>query len=232
MSFTPVPSRQNLRARHQLRAVVGRLLSFTLAFAAFLAVSPAARAQLGGSAPTQVHDAAALKPPPGARVAIIEFDDMECPACAEANPILMKAVATYHIPWIRHDFLIPEHTWSPAAAVFARWFDLHSKKLGSEYRNDVFANQSSIYNPGILRQFTQKFAQAHGIAMPFLVDPQGKIFSQVQADVDLGRSVGINHTPTIFIAMARPGGDSFIEVQNPETDLFEDIDKAMAETRP
>jgi len=225
LPFASVLSRQNLRA-------AGRLLGFALGLAALLAFAPAARAQFGGGpAPTQVRDPAALKPPPGARVAIIEFDDMECPACAEANPTLMKAVATYHIPWIRHDFLIPAHTWSPAAAVFARWFDLQSKKLGDEYRNDVFANQPSIYNPGILRQFTQQFAKAHGIAMPFLVDPQGKIFSQVQADVDLGRSVGINHTPTIFIAMARPDGDSFIEVLNPETDLFQDIDKALAETR-
>jgi len=226
LSFASLPFRRILRAR------AGLALGFALSFAALLAATPAARAQFGGPAATQVHDAAALKPPPGARVAIIEFDDMECPACAEAHPILMKAVATYHIPWIRHDFLIPAHTWSPAAAVFARWFDLQSKKLGDEYRNDVFANQPSIYNPGILRQFTQQFAKAHGIAMPFLVDPQGKIFSQVQADVDLGRSVGITHTPTIFIAMARPGGDSFIEVLNPETDLFQDIDKAMAETRP
>jgi hypothetical protein len=35
-----------------------------------------------------VNDPSALKPPPGARVAIIEFEDLECPDCANANPLL------------------------------------------------------------------------------------------------------------------------------------------------
>src|SRR5580704_11352834 len=85
------------------------------------------------------QDAAALKPPPGARVAIVEFDDLQCPSCAHANPILKAAAAQYNIPWIRHDFLIPSHIWSRNAAIRARWFDTQSKALGDEYRDEVFA---------------------------------------------------------------------------------------------
>src|ERR1700728_2632448 len=48
---------------------------------------------------TTVHDPAALKPPPGARVAIVEFEDMECPDCARANPLLRDAATQSHIPW-------------------------------------------------------------------------------------------------------------------------------------
>ena len=40
----------------------------------------------GHAQSTTVHDPAALKPPPGSRVAIVEFEDMECPDCARANP--------------------------------------------------------------------------------------------------------------------------------------------------
>ena len=32
------------------------------------------------------------------------------------------------------------------AAVNARWFDMKSKAVGDEYRDKVFANQTSIYN--------------------------------------------------------------------------------------
>ena len=85
-----------------------------------LGLSGVARAQYGLPPATQVHDPAALRPPAGARVAIVEFDDMECPDCARANPVLMQAVATYHIPWIRHDFPLPFHAWSFQAAVNAR----------------------------------------------------------------------------------------------------------------
>ncbi len=110
-------------------------LTLSLAAAFFLAAT-AAHAQFGAPPPgTQVHDPAALKPPAGARVAIVEFEDMECPDCARANPLLKEAAAKYHIPWVRHDFPLPMHAWSFNAAVNARWFDTKSKALGDEYRD-------------------------------------------------------------------------------------------------
>jgi protein-disulfide isomerase len=217
----PAPVRRN-------RAV----LFFGLVSAALFAVTAtSAHAQFGAPSPgTQIHDTSALHPPPGARVAIVEFADLECPACALANPVLVKAVATYKIPWVHHDFLIPNHIWSPTAAVNARWFDSKSKALGDEYRAEVFANQSSIYNLDKLRQFTEKFAQDHKIALPFAMDPQGTIAAAIKADGELGRRMGIDHTPTIFVVTANSKGAPFIEVQHPEQQLYPIIDQALADT--
>lgn len=179
---------------------------------------------------TNVLDASALHPPAGARVAIVEFDDLECPACAHANPILMAAVKQYKIPWVRHDFLIPYHQWSRNAAIYARWFDEQRKGLGDDYRNEVFANQNSIYNVAVLDKFTQDFARNHGLALPFNVDPMRKLAGEVEADSQLGTRTGIHVTPTIFIVMAHhnPG---YIEVKNVDTDLYRDIDQALEETK-
>ena len=182
--------------------------------------------------PVQVLDPSALRPPAGAHVAIVEFDDLQCPACAAANPILKAAAAQYKIPWIRHDFLIPYHNWSRQAAINARWFDLKSKQLGDEYRDQVFASQNSIYNPSSLAQWTQKFAQDHGVAMPFAVDPQGKLAGEVDADVALAQRTGIKSTPTIFVVTAGGKGAPFTQVLNPQQQLYTDIDKAMAESAP
>ena len=99
-----------------------------LRLAAFLLLT-GLTAQFAGAQATTVHDPAALKPPPGARVAIVEFEDLECPDCARANPLLKDAAAQYHIPWVRHDFPLPFHAWSFDAAVYARWFDTKSKSL-------------------------------------------------------------------------------------------------------
>ncbi|MGC9158974.1 MAG: DsbA family protein [Terracidiphilus sp.] len=207
------------------------VLSFAL-MALLFGSAISARAQFGpGLSETRVLDASALRPPAGARVAIVEFDDMECPMCGEVNPTIMAAAAQYRIPWIRHDFIIPGHIWSPIGAVYARWFDQRSKELGYEYRNAVFANQNSIYNPRVLRQFTEKFAAAHHIQLPFAIDPEGKLAAAVQADTDLGRRTGIDHTPTIFVVMASKKGPRYIEVLNPMRDLYRTIDEAMAETR-
>ena len=178
----------------------------------------------------QVLDDAALKPPAGARVAIVEFSDLQCPACAQANPLLMQAAATYKIPWIRHDFLIPSHNWSRIAAVDARWFDSQSKTLGDEYRNQLFANQNSIYNPVMLSQFTRQFASSHGVSLPFDLDPQGKLAQAVEADNELGKRTGIRLTPTIFIVSTGPHGSHFVQVTD-QSKLYQLIDQALEATK-
>ncbi|MGD0295147.1 MAG: thioredoxin domain-containing protein [Terracidiphilus sp.] len=205
-------------------------LLLSLAVAALFAAAALAHAQF--SVPpttTQVHDPAALKPPPGARVALVEFEDMECPDCGRANPLLKEAAAKYKIPLVRHDFPLPMHAWSFNAAVNARWFDTHSKALGDEYRDQVFANQATIVNPDVLLQFTEKFAALHGLAMPFAIDPQGKLAELVKADYALGQRVGIEHTPTIWVVTAHSKGAPFVEVVD-RSKLFQLIDQAFADT--
>lgn len=204
------------------------LRNLTLAVAALgaLAFAPAGHAQ-GNT--TQVHDPSALKPPAGARVAIIEFEDMECPDCARANPLLRDAAAKYDIPWVRHDFPLPMHPWSFQAAVNARWFDTKSKKLGDEYRDAVFANQPSIVSLEVLRTFTEKFASDRKLALPFAIDPQGTLSGLVKADYALGQRIGIEHTPTIWVTTSQSKGAPFVEVVD-RTKLYQLIDQAKADT--
>ncbi len=190
----------------------------------------AAHAQFGPPQTTPVHDPAALKPPAGAKVAIVEFEDLECPDCAAANPVLKQAVEQYHIPWMRHDFPLPFHNWSFQAAVNARFFDTKSKTLGDDYRDYIFSNQISIETPAQLQQFTQKFAQAHGVALPFAVDPMGRLAQEVKSDYALGQRIGIEHTPTIWIVTNGSHAAPFVEVVD-RSKLYQLIDQALAETR-
>ena len=198
-----------------------------------LLAAPFARAQFDAPATTQVHDSSPLHPPAGAKVAIVEFDDMECPDCANANPLLREATEKYHIPWIRHDFPLPFHNWSFQAAVNARWFDTKdtkTQKIGNEYRDYIFAHQRSIETPLQLTQITRKFAKEHGLALPFAIDPQGKLAALVKADYALGQRVGIEHTPTIWVVTSNSKGAPFIEVVD-RSKLFQLIDQAIADTR-
>jgi protein-disulfide isomerase len=201
-----------------------------LVSAALLLAAVSAHAQFGAPPTTQVHDSSALKPPPGARVAIVEFEDMECPDCAAANPLLKDAAEKYSIPWVRHDFPLPFHNWSFQAAVNARWFDTKSKKIGDDYRDYIFASQRSIEGLSQLTQFTQNYAQSHGIALPFAIDPQGKLAAEVKADYALGQRIGIEHTPTIWIVTSGTHAAPFVEVVD-RSRLFQLIDQAMADTR-
>ncbi len=193
-----------------------------------------ARAQFAGpqqgANTTPVKNAAALHPPAGARVALLEFEDLECPDCARANPLLKEAAAKYHIPWVRHDFPLPFHTWSFDAAVNARWFDARGKKVGDEYRDAVFASQPNIQTLDDLRNFTQKWATDHKLAFPFAPDPLGKLAAAVKADYNLGQSVGIQHTPTIWVVTANSKGAPFVEVID-RSKLYQLIDQAIADTK-
>jgi len=174
-------------------------------------------------------DQTALKPPPGAKVALIEFADLECPSCARENPLLKDAATKYHIPWERHDFPIQYHRWSSQAAVNARWFDTKSPNLGNEYRDAVFASQVSIETPDDLRGFTDKFAKDHGTAMPFVIDPQGKLEAAVKADYELGMRLGVHQTPTVWIVTDKHGVANAIQVSD-FNKLYEMLDAAVAET--
>jgi protein-disulfide isomerase len=207
------------------------LAAWTIALAATAALPAMGQFSNPSAAPgTPVHNAKALRPPAGARVAIYEFEDLECPDCARANPLLKEASEKYRIPWVRHDFPLPFHTWSFDAAVAARWFDTKSKKLGDDFRDAVFANQANITSQDQLRAFAQKFADDHKLAFPFVVDPQGKLAAEVKADYDLGQSIGIQHTPTIWIVTNKTSGTPFVEVVD-RARLYELIDQALAETK-
>ncbi|HEY1806854.1 MAG TPA: thioredoxin domain-containing protein [Terracidiphilus sp.] len=215
-----------LSLHFSLRRIAGLSFAFVLA----AVISAPTHAQFGAPDTTQVHDPSALKPPPGAHVAIIEFEDLECPDCARANPLPKDAAAKYNIPWIRHDFPLPQHNWSFQAAVNARFFDTRSKTLGNDYRDEVFANQPSIETPAELQQFTQHFASQHGVALPFAIDPMGHLAEQVKGDYSLGQRIGIEHTPTIWIVTNAAHAQPFVEVVD-RSRLYQLLDQAMAQTR-
>jgi protein-disulfide isomerase len=177
---------------------------------------------LAALAAAQSADNPALKPPKGAQVAIVVFEDLECPDCARAAPLLEEAAKTYNIPVVRHDFPLQMHPWSMEAAILARYFDTKSKKMGNEFRDTVFQHQLEI-NKDNLHAFAEKFAAAHKVDLPFVVDPQGKLAALVEADRNLGNSIGLNHTPTIYVVSNKNVGKPFVEVVD-RTQLFQLID--------
>jgi len=165
----------------------------------------------------------ALRPPKGAQVALVVFEDLQCPDCRRAAPLVSEAAKTYKIPVVIHDFPLPMHNWSYQAAVIARYFDAHSKQLGKDYRDYIYEHQPEI-TPDNLRSFAEKFAQDHKLDLPFVVDPQGKLAAEVNADKDLGQRVGIEHTPTIYVVSNKTQGKPFVEVVD-RSQLFQLIDE-------
>ncbi len=119
----------------------------------------------------QAGDTSALRPPAGSKVAIIVFEDLECPMCARVEPLLEDAEKTYKIPLVRYDFPLPMHHWSFEAHVTARYFDSKSKQLGEDFRQWVFKNQNFITQQNV-GGMIDRFATEHHVALPAFVDPE------------------------------------------------------------
>jgi protein-disulfide isomerase len=178
--------------------------------------------------PNQVSafaDTSMLKPPVGAKVAIIEWEDLECPYCAHAFPFVHAASNHYKIPLVRYDFHIPGHAWSHEGALYARYLeDKVSPELATQYRRELFASQFKIANKDDLDRFTKAFFAAHGKELPFVLDPTGQLEREVNEGDVLGHRLNSRmYTPTIIVVTPK----EWIEVKD-VSDLYEAIDKAEA----
>ena len=158
-------------------------------FAALLACSSLAHAAADGSQ---------VPMPEGVDLAVIVFEDLQCPDCAKAHPELLKAASETGVPLLIHDYPIVRHVWAFPAAILARHFTAQSPELGVEFRSYVFEHQRAI-TPENLREWGDKFAAQHGLQLPADVDPEGKLQAAVQADFDLGRQIGLEYVPLMFV---------------------------------
>lgn len=190
-------------------------------------VLPAAQAQgAAGGQGDPFRDTSMLKLPAGAKAAIFEMEDLECPACAHAAPIVHAAIEKYKIPYLRYDFPLSQHIWSRDAATTARYLqDKVSPELAAQYRLDVFAAQASINSKEDLQNFTLSWFKKHGKTAPFALGPDSVFGLEVTADQRLGERLGVQHTPTIIVIGPR-GWVQVVDVSQ----LYAVIDNALAQS--
>lgn len=180
---------------------MSQLLCVVLALVGFAGISANGQSTVPPGAAHPLKDASPLKPPVGVKVAILEFDDLECPPCAHALPLVESAAQHYKVPIVHHDFPIWEqHKWALDAAVTARYLkDSVSAKVSQDFRRDVFSNQTSIASQEDLAAFTKKWFAAHKLKLPAVIDPKGIYAAEVKADRALAMQIGLRGTPSVFV---------------------------------
>jgi protein-disulfide isomerase len=158
-------------------------------------------------------DGSQLELPAGVDVAIVVFEDLQCPDCRRAHPDLVAAATSTSVPLIVYDYPIPRHDWAFPAAVLARYFAQQSPPLGVEFRGYIFQNQPGV---GVdnLREFGERFAAIHGQTLPGDVDPDGRLAALVQADFDLGTKIRLEYVPLMFVLSRGGAGVRSVEVKD------------------
>jgi protein-disulfide isomerase len=172
---------------------------------------------LAASLPPAAVDASVLKPPAGAKVAMVMFEDLQSPECARANPLVWETASAHHVPVVLHDFPLPRHNWAFDAAVWARYFDQTSVRLGNEFRKFIYANQAQITQDS-LQQWVKRFGEENNAAVTLPNDTDGKLADKVKADFALGQHIGVEHSLTIWVV-------SNSEVSQPLVDELKDRDQ-------
>jgi hypothetical protein len=188
-------------------------------------------ALIAWSAGSFAADASLLKPPPGVKVAIVMFEDLQCPDCSQAYAMVWEAAATHKVPVLLRDFPLPMHNWAFDAAVWARYFDKTSIDLGNEFRKFIYAKQIQITRDN-LQQSVQKFAGENKIAVPAAKDPDGKLAELVRADYSLGQRIGVEHTPTIWVVGNNGVSQPFVEEMRDRDKLGQTIEDMLTKAQP
>lgn len=186
---------------------------------------------LGLSAAAFAADATLLKPPRGATVAIVMFEDLQCADCSKAYPVVWETADAHKIPVVLHDFPLPMHNWAFDAAVWARYFDHISPNMGNDFRKFIYANQIQITRDNLL-QWAQKFAGENKTTVPSEKDPDGKLADVVKADYLLGQRIGVEHTPTIWVVSNSGVSQPLVEEVKVREKLEQMIGDVLSKTQP
>jgi protein-disulfide isomerase len=183
------------------------------------------------SAHALAADSSPLKPPPGARVAVVVFEDLQCPECARAYLLVMEAASAHKVPVVLHDFPLPRHNWSFEAAVWARYFESTSADLGHAFRKFIYANQAQISRDN-LQQWVKRFGDQNGSPVPPVVDLAGKLAEKVKSDFALGQRLGVEHTPTIWVVSNDSSSPPLVEEVKDREQLGHMIESMLQKAPP
>lgn len=173
------------------------ILSMKLTAVAFVALLPCLAASLG-----DIEKAKSIGNP-AAPVRIDVYSDFQCPACKVFHEtVLPMIVKDYVVPGrvfvVSHEFPLTMHPHSREAAGYA----IAATQVGKyqQVADALFQAQAVWTANGkvwdtvaaVLTPAEQKKVQA--------LAKEPSVLTQVQQDVDLGTSLKINQTPTVFVS--------------------------------
>jgi protein-disulfide isomerase len=139
--------------------------------------------------------------PKDAAVTIVEFGDLQCPACKAAQPAIEALVAAEPTArFVFQNFPLEMHNWAAKGAVYADCVGRASNEAFWKFVSKTYDTQSDITAENADEKLTALADQA-GVKGAEIaacaVKPETK--AHVDASLALGKSVDVTGTPTLFI---------------------------------
>ena len=134
---------------------------------------------------------------------IVEFSDLECPHCKAAQPVLEKLIGDFpQVSYIFQQFPLPAslHPWAKKAAAYADCAGRENKAAFWKFVDAIFDNQGSIAAVTAddkLKELATGAGLDAGKIATCAAAPETE--SRVNKSLQLGQSLDVNETPTVFI---------------------------------
>ena len=134
-----------------------------------------------------------------AKVQIIEFGDYQCPACAQAQPILNKILENNKdkVYFAFRHYPLPQHKNAREAAYFAQSAANQGKFW--EMHNMLYENQNEWKDSDKAKEVFTGYAQKIGLDLEKLNQDLDGVKGIVDQDFSDGNKLGVDSTPTFFI---------------------------------
>lgn len=134
--------------------------------------------------------------PANASVTLVEFSDFQCPYCSRAADVVHAVKEKYadKVRVVFRQFPLSFHNNAHLAAEAA--LAAHAQGKFWQFHDRLFANQQALSRADL-----EKYATEVGLKLPaFKKALDNKTYAaQVDADVELGNSVGVRGTPSMFL---------------------------------
>jgi protein-disulfide isomerase len=145
--------------------------------------------------------------PKDAPVTIVEFGDLQCPACKAAQPTIEALVAAEPAArFVFQNFPLEMHNWAAKGAAYADCVGRASNDTFWKFISKTYETQSDITAENADEKLTA-IADGAGVKgadiVACAVKPETK--ARVDASLALGKSVDVTGTPTVFINGRRVG---------------------------
>ncbi len=169
------------------------------------------------------------KGPANAAVNIVEFGDLQCPACKAAQPTIQRLMSD--LPQAKLIFqqfpLTQLHPWAMTAAKYGECVARQNKDAFWKYVDLVYANQDGMERMSEaeatpkLKDYAGQAGVNANTAAQCTQDPA--IAAKIFASMELGRLLDVTGTPTLFI-----GGRKISSVSNTPYDALKAVAQYQA----
>ena len=153
--------------------------------------------------------------PKDAAVMIVEFGDLQCPACKAAQPVIGQLVtAEPNARFVFQNFPLEMHNWAAKGAAYADCVGRASNDAFWKFVAKTYETQQDIVSTNVDEKLTA-IADGAGVKGSDIAACAAKAETKarVDASIELGKSVDVSGTPTLFINGRKIGNVSQVPIE-------------------